>query len=197
MLQLGCSSPSHTSSTPASPNLFSPMCSTFKCLFTLRAELMALQQAVVSPHSLILQGKKWYEICMGDIEALFTSSHKPGQWEQRNQSFSTITVLLSTSYLLDPKQHLSHSLCLGCLSHSVHLGKVPAHKAHRDKACSSHSHSWLHGALLRHLINFPFSWGKELNLQHRKVQVLLLQFLCERIIFLSQSCDNRPSQSKR
>lgn len=102
MLQLGCSSPSHISSTPASPNLFSPMCSTFKCLFTLRAELMALQQAVVSPHSLILQGKKWYEIWMGDIEALFTSSHKPGQWEQRNQSFSTITVLLSTSYLLDP-----------------------------------------------------------------------------------------------
>lgn len=57
MLQLGCSNPSHMSSTPASPNLFSPMCSTFKCLFTLRAELMALQQAVVSPHSLILQGK--------------------------------------------------------------------------------------------------------------------------------------------
>lgn len=95
------------------------------------------------------------------------------------------------------KQHLSHSLCLGFLSHSVHLGKAPAHKAHRDKACSSHSHSWLHGALLRHLMNSPFSWGKELNLQHRKVQVLLLQFLCERTIFLSQSCDNRPSQSKR
>lgn len=57
MLQLGCISPSHRSSTPASPSLFSPMCSTFRCLLVLRAELTALQQAVVSPHSLTLQGK--------------------------------------------------------------------------------------------------------------------------------------------
>lgn len=79
MLQLGCISPSHRSSTPASPSLFSPMCSTFRCLLVLRAELTALQQAVVSPHSLTLQGKANVTWDLGgtprDNQAPFTSLH--------------------------------------------------------------------------------------------------------------------------
>lgn len=137
MLQLGCSSPSHMSSTPASPNLFSPMCSTFKFLFTLRAELTALQQAVVSPHSLTLQGKSDMRSRVGgsrEYQVLFASSHSlhgsPDCGNRGTKAFPQ--PLYSCQPLIRSilsKQHLSHSLYSGCLSWSVHLGKAPAHKA--------------------------------------------------------------------
>lgn len=125
MLQLGCSTPSAMSSTPASPSLFSPTCRTFKCLFVLRAEPMALQQAVVSPHSLTLQAKSKRRSRQGPgvsgvVHCLTSASQEAGQWEQRNQSFPrSLRPSQPPACSTLPKQHLSHSLYLGCLSRSV------------------------------------------------------------------------------
>lgn len=150
MLQLGCSSPSHMSSTPASPNLFSPMCSTFKCLFTLRAELTALQQVVVRPHSLILQGKSDMRSRWGNLESIRHCSLLyicfTGAWtvetEEPKSSHNHCTHLNPPVCSILSKQHLSHSLYLGHLSRSVHLGKALVHKAQeRSETSMLLSHS--------------------------------------------------------